>query len=393
MQVHTPPSPALATDPTPEQLHRSRVAPLAEAIQAARKAGTAVRVRGGGTKDFYGNSLSGEVLSTAGLDHVVAYEPTELVITVGAGMRLRELNNLLSANHQCLPCDPPQFGPDTTVGGVVASALAGPARASVGGVKDFVLGIEVLDGGGEALRFGGQVMKNVAGYDLSRLMVGSMGTLGVLTEVSLKVLPIATAQATLRLQCPQAQALTLVNQWGGQPLPLNASTWLLEQGQAVFYVRLRGAKAAVDTACTRLSAEAAAHNVACEQVATEQADGVWASWRDHAHSFFKPASPDLCLWRVSVAQTTAVLDLPYDCLVEWHGAQRWLWAPASQAPAIRAAAQAGGGHATLFRVSESGGDADKRVGVFHAAQTVVAQIGERLQQQLDPSGVFATGRM
>jgi glycolate oxidase FAD binding subunit len=401
----TPATPdAAASASSPAQA----VADLSARLQAARAAGHCVRVRGGGTKDFYGNALQGEVLSTAALDHVVAYEPTELVITVGAGMRLDALNALLAANQQCLPCDPPQFGAGSTIGGVVASALAGPARASVGGVKDFVLGIEMLDGTGQALRFGGQVMKNVAGYDMSRLMVGSMGTLGVLTEISVKVLPIATAQATLQLRCSQTQALTLINQWGGEPLPLNASTWLVEDGADTFYLRLRGAKAAVDAACQYIPAQARAAQVACEVLAgggcgaasgggsdveAVRIEALWASWRDQTHAFFQAPSPELCLWRVSVAQTAPALDLPYATLVEWHGAQRWLWAPANQAQAIRAAAVQAGGHATLFRASPAHGEADKQVGVFQAPQQAVADVGQRLSEQLDPHRVFATARM
>ncbi|UFS55884.1 glycolate oxidase subunit GlcE [Comamonadaceae bacterium M7527] len=392
MQALTPTDSSNATPAAPAQQQAQAVQALGQRIRAANDARHVLRVRGGGSKDFYGQPLRGEVLDTSALNHVLSYEPTELVITVGAGMKLDALTQLLAEQQQCLPCDPPLFG-GATVGGMVASALSGPARASVGGVKDFVLGIEMLDGAGQALRFGGQVMKNVAGYDMSRLMVGSLGTLGVLTEVSLKVLPIATAQATLKLVCTQEQALTMLNKWGGQPLPLNASTWLAESGQGALYVRLRGAKAAVDTACQTMAAGAAGDGATCTQLDAEQADALWTSWREQSHDFFKPKSSTHCLWRLSVAQTAPVIGLSSDTLVEWHGAQRWVWAPASQAGAVRQAAQEAGGHATLFRVSQSGGEADKAVGVFHAPQHAIADIGQRLRVQLDAAGVFATQRM
>lgn len=395
MQAQTPTESSKATPTESAQQQALAVQALAQRIRAAKEAGQVLRVRGGGSKDFYGQPLRGEVLDTSALNHVLSYEPTELVITVGAGMKLDALTQLLATQQQCLPCDPPLFGA-ATVGGMVASALSGPARASVGGVRDFVLGIEMLDGAGQALRFGGQVMKNVAGYDMSRLMVGSLGTLGVLTEVSLKVLPIATAQATLKLACTQPQALTMLNQWGGQPLPLNASTWLAEPDQGALYVRLRGAKAAVDTACQTMAAQAATNGTTCTPVDAQQAEALWTSWREQSHDFFKPKSDEHCLWRLSVAQTAPVialaLDTP-DTLVEWHGAQRWVWAPASQADVLRQAAQEAGGHATLFRVSHSGGEADKAVGVFQAPQQVVADIGQRLREQLDAGGIFATQRL
>ena len=392
MQAHTPTEPSNATTTSPAVLQAAAVKALGQRIRDAKDAGHVLRVRGGGSKDFYGQPLRGEVLDTSALNHVLSYEPTELVITVGAGMRLDALTELLAAQQQCLPCDPPLFG-GATVGGMVASALSGPARASVGGVKDFVLGIEMLDGAGQALRFGGQVMKNVAGYDMSRLMVGSLGTLGVLTEVSLKVLPVATAQATLKVACTQNQALAMLNTWGGQPLPLNASTWLAESDQGALYVRLRGAKAAVDAASQTMAADAASNGTTCSQLDDEQANALWTSWREQSHDFFKPASAEHCLWRMSVAQTAPTIALSPDTLVEWHGAQRWVWAPASQAGAVRQAAEDAGGHATLFRVSQSGGEADKALGVFHAPQQVIADIGQRLREQLDPAGVFATQRL
>ena len=230
---------------------------MATRVRQAAQTGAPLRIRGGGSKDFYGQDLRGDVLDMTAYAGVVSYEPSELVVTVRAGTPLAELEALLAEQGQCLPFEPPHFGPHATVGGMVASGLNGPARASSGAVRDFLLGVVLLNGQGECLTFGGQVMKNVAGYDVSRLMVGAMGTLGVLLEVSLKVLPIAPAQATLRCSLPQQKALDLLNRWGGQPLPLNASCWVHDDsaGQDRLLVRLRGAVAAVDSACPRMMAD------------------------------------------------------------------------------------------------------------------------------------------
>ena len=200
-------------------------------VQRATASSTPLRLRGGGSKDFYGQALNGDILDMSAYAGVISYEPSELVVTVRAGTRLAELETLLAAHGQCLPFEPPHFQlnaarSEATVGGMVAAGLSGPARASAGGVRDFVLGAKLINGRAELLTFGGQVMKNVAGYDVSRLLVGAMGTLGVITEVSLKVLPVAPAEATLVFELPQRQALDQLHRWGAQPLPLNASCWV-----------------------------------------------------------------------------------------------------------------------------------------------------------------------
>ena len=229
---------------------------LIDAVRAAAARATPLCIRGGGTKDFYGQSLQGEVLDTAALSGILSHEPSELVVTVRAGTPLAELEAALAEQGQCLPFEPPRLGAGGTVGGMVAAGLSGPARASVGAVRDYVLGLELLNGRGELLTFGGQVMKNVAGYDLSRLMAGAWGTLGVITTVSLKVLPVAPAEATLKFECDQTEALRRLNAWGGRPLPLNASCWVEEAGIGALYLRLRGALAAVDAACRTSAASA-----------------------------------------------------------------------------------------------------------------------------------------
>ena len=204
--------------------------PMIERIRTAADRGTPLRIRGGGSKDFYCERARGELLETAALSGITSYEPTELVVTVRAGTPLAELEAVLAGRGQCLPFEPPHFEGGATVGGMVAAGLSGPARASVGAVRDYVLGMTLLNGKGELLTFGGQVMKNVAGYDVSRLMCGAMGTLGLITEVSLKVLPLAPAEATLKFEMNQADALAQLNTWGGQALPLNASCWVDDAG-------------------------------------------------------------------------------------------------------------------------------------------------------------------
>ncbi len=229
---------------------------LIDRVRAAAADRTPLAITGGGSKAFLGEAVRGEPLSTADWRGIVSYEPTELVVTVRAGTPLAELEAVLAERGQCLPFEPPHLGAGATVGGMVAAGLSGPARAAVGSVRDFVLGAECINGQGEQLTFGGQVMKNVAGYDVSRLLAGSWGTLALISQVSLKVLPVAPAEATLVFDLPQAQALAQLHHWGGQPLPINASCWVCDTTTAgapeLLFVRLRGAVAAVEAACQRM---------------------------------------------------------------------------------------------------------------------------------------------
>ena len=354
----------------------------AERIRQAAASGGSLRIRGGGSKDFYGETLKGELLDTVSLNGVVSYEPSELVVTALAGTPLAELEALLLAQGQCLPFEPPHFSTHSTVGGMVASGLSGPARASAGAVRDFVLGVKLINGKGEHLTFGGQVMKNVAGYDVSRLMVGAMGTLGLLTEVSLKVLPIAPLEATLKFEMPQAQALAQLNTWGGQPLPLNASCWLEENGVGTLYLRLRGAVAAVEAACAKLGGQ---------RLHSDKATADWALCRDLALPWFKARTDAQDLWRLSVPQTTPALDLPDSPLIEWHGGQRWVRADESQGAQLRALAQAAGGSATLFIAAHARKkDAKDR---FDTLKPPLDRIHRELKREFDPAGVFNPHRM
>ena len=383
------------------QTHAPALADITDQIQQARASSSLLRIRGGGSKDFFGSTLRGDVLDTRTLQGIVSYEPSELVVTVHAGTPLVELEAALREKNQCLPFEPPHFGDRSeTVGGMVASGLSGPARASAGGTRDYVLGARFINGRGEHLTFGGQVMKNVAGYDVSRLMAGSWGTLGVLTEVSLKVLSFAPCEATLACDLGQKPALDLLQRWGAQPLPLNASCWVHDatggaDGGDKVCVRLRGAVAAVEAAVPRMCADVVA--LGGKAVAMDNAQAVpdWAAARDQRLPFFTaPPAPDLCLWRLSVAQTAPVLDLPYATFIEWHGGQRWVWAPATASAQLHAMAQRVGGHATLFRRPE-GALADTPVagGVFAPLDTTQVRIQTALQHQFDPDGVFNTRRL
>jgi glycolate oxidase FAD binding subunit len=354
------------------------LAELAERIRAAAAQGTPLRIVGGGTKDFYGERLHGEPLSTQALRGIVSYEPSELVVTVRTGTRLAELEDLLAASGQCLAFEPPHFGPGATVGGMLAAGLSGPARASVGALRDYVLGLQMINGRGEHLVFGGQVMKNVAGYDVSRLMAGALGTLGLVTEVSLKVLPLPPAEATLRFELAQAEALKRLNAWGGQPLPLNASCWVEDAGVGTLYLRLRGAVAAVEAACRTLGGE---------RLDNAQTRGDWDLCREQRLPWFEERGAR-DLWRLSVPQTAPVLELPEAPLVEWHGAERWVRVDPRDAQRVRAAAVAAGGHATLFSTERA--DASQR---FTPLAPPLATIHERLKKQFDPAGIFNRGRL
>lgn len=354
---------------------------LIDRVRAAAAARSPLHIAGGRTKAFYGEPVAGDVLSTTGWAGIVSYEPTELVVTVRAGTPLAELEAVLAERGQCFPFEPPHFGPGGTVGGMVAAGLAGPARASVGSVRDFVLGARFINGRGELLTFGGQVMKNVAGYDVSRVLAGSLGTLGVITEVSLKVLPVAPAEATLVFRLGQHEALEQLHRWGGQPLPINASRWEADR----LTVRLRGAAAAVEAASERM-----AHEAGGTRLDPEPAGRDWADGRDQRLPFFQAPAADHALWRLSVPQTAPVLNLPSAPLVEWQGAQRWLWAPAGASGQIRAAAAAANGHATLFR---AGADGAPGVPRFDRSSAAIATITQRLRAEFDPAGLFTPGRM
>jgi glycolate oxidase FAD binding subunit len=336
-------------------------------VRAATARRLPLRLRGGGTKDFFGNALRGEILDTRSYAGIVAYEPTELVVTARCGTSLSELEGILEAKQQCLPFEPPHFGADATIGGCVAAGLSGPRRAAAGALRDFVLGVKLVDGRGELLTFGGQVMKNVAGYDVSRVIAGSLGTLGLIAEVSLKLAPRPRAEATLRLEAPQARALDLMNRWAGQPLPISATAW--RDGELT--VRLSGSDAGV--------------RAARESIGGGDASGesFWTGLREQTDAFFSGPEP---LWRMSVPSTSHAIDLPGRQFLEWNGALRWLKSSAD-GKAIRDAAARLKGHATLFRA------ADKSAGCFSQLDPVLERLHRNLKSAFDPAGIFNPGRM
>lgn len=356
---------------------------LQERIKEAAARGAALEIRGHGSKAFYGQAPRGERLDMSGYAGISSYEPSELVVTAKAGTPIVELEKVLAERGQYLAFEPPRFkgqgsgNGSGTLGGMVAAGLSGPARASMGALREHVLGLTMLNGRGEAMSFGGTVIKNVAGYDVSRLMAGSMGILGLLLEVSLKVLPLAKAQATLRFELGQAQALNQLNRWGGMPLPINASAWW----DGALVLRLAGAQAAVQAACRSLGGD---------QIESELAAPFWAGLRDHGDEYFVGAARAVAggakLWRLSLPQTAPVLNLHGEQLFEWGGAQRWVATP-MPAAAVREAAANAGGHATLFRAN------DKRCGVFAPLSTPLLRVHRALKKSFDPQGIFNPGRL
>ena len=343
------------------------LAPFQEAIRDAAARRAPLRLRGGGSKDFFGNEPRGAPLDTRGYAGIVDYEPAELVMTARCGTSLAEVESILEEQGQCLPFEPPHFGA-ATFGGCLAAGLSGPRRASAGAVRDFVLGVKLIDGRGRELDFGGRVMKNVAGYDLSRLATGSLGTLGLIAEASVKVLPRPEREATLGFELPQSEAIERLNRWAGQPLPISASAW---HGNRL-RVRLSGSEPALRAAAGRLGGEPLDGGAA-----------FWRGVREHSDVFFAGTEP---LWRLAVPSTTPPLGLPGREFLEWGGALRWL---KSEAPAgqIREAASRAGGHATLFRA------ADKSAGAFAAPDPVLMRLHRALKAEFDPAGILNPGRL
>jgi len=346
------------------------VSDLCERVRdhAARRA--ALRIRGGGTKDFYGEEGIGETIAMGDFSGIVAYEPKELVVTVRAGTPLADLEAALAAERQMLAFEPPHFGSAgarATIGGTIACGFSGPRRPYAGAARDFVLGVRIVNGKGEDLAFGGRVIKNVAGYDVSRLMVGALGTLGVITEISFKVLPRPQAEATLAFEMDEAGATLQANRWAGQPLPLSATAWQ----DGVLRVRLSGAASAIAAAKARMGGEEI------------DPGSYWADLREHRLAFFASAK---ALWRLSVPQTADPIETSGPQLIEWGGGLRWV-AGELDPLTVRSSVERAGGHATLFR----GGD--RAIGVFHPLQPAILKIHRRLKNAFDPAGVLNSDRM
>ena len=336
---------------------------LLEQVNHALNNAIALRIQGGNSKALLGRPVQGEVLDTRSHRGIVSYDPTELVLTARAGTPLADIEAALEEKGQMLPFEPPHFGPDATLGGAIASGLSGPRRPWAGSARDHVLGTRLITGHGKLLRFGGEVMKNVAGYDLSRLLAGSFGCLGVLAEVSLKVLPKPRTCVSLKLQMGAAEALCELAEWGQQPLPISAACHDSEH----LYLRLEGGEGSVKSACQRLGGERIDSRY-------------WTQLREHRLPFFASEQP---LWRLSLPNNSPCLDLPGEQLLDWGGAQRWLLS-AAPAEEIRQVVAAAGGHATRYGAHET---------PFQPLPALLLRYHQNLKKQLDPQGIFNPGRL
>ena len=367
-----------------------------EQILNAASNKTKLSIEGGGTKSWYGNPNSHAKLDTRTYSGILEYQPEELVITACAGTPLKEIVATLKEKNQALAFEPPHFGEHATFGGAIAAGLAGPGRISVGNFRDFVLGARILDGKGQALSFGGQVMKNVAGYDVSRLMPGSMGTLSLLLEASVKVLPRPAATATLRCHISQEKALRTLNEWAGQPLPLSASCWIgnaTSEGQLT--IRLAGAVAAIKAAIPLMSSL-----VNASEVDPQSAEAFWNELREHQLPVFENLPTDQTLYRLALPAACGPLTIPgadNEIVLEWHGQQRWIKAPGDEITfnLIKKLVSSHGGHATRFKQGASVNPAFQRFTLLseQAHSKALELVQERLRSAFDPAGVFATKRL
>ena len=368
-----------------------------EQILNAAKNKTPLSIEGGGTKSWYGNPNNHAKLDTRIYSGILEYQPEELVITACAGTPLKEIEAILKEKNQVFAFEPPHFGENATFGGAIAAGLAGPGRITVGNFRDFVLGARILDGKGQDLSFGGKVMKNVAGYDVSRLIPGSLGTLSLLLEASVKVLPKPAATATLRCQISQEKALKALNEWAGQPLPLSASCWIGsgKGGDGELTFRLAGAAAAVKAAIPLMSSL-----VNATELSSEAAEQFWNDLREQKLSGFNNLDADQTLYRLALPAACGPISIPGaadDIILEWHGQQRWIKAPGDEAAfkAIKALVSSHGGHATRFRQGANVDPANQRFTLLseQAHSKALEAVQERLRSAFDPAGVFATKRL
>ncbi|MEH6604507.1 MAG: glycolate oxidase subunit GlcE [Pseudomonadales bacterium] len=330
-----------------------------------------LRISGGGSKQFYGEAVAGTPLSTLGHTGIIHYDPTELVVTARAGTPLSELEHLLASEHQILGCESPHFG-SATVGGMVAAGLSGPRRPYAGAVRDFVLGCSVLNGKGEILSFGGQVMKNVAGYDVSRLMAGSMGCLGIILDVSLKLIPQPETEISLCFEKDAAEGIKFTNTILRQGIPVSASC----QFDGKLYLRFSGFDETLTAAQQQLGGE-------------KISNAFWPELRDQKLAFFS-AQSDKNLWRLSLAPNTPELQIVGESLYEWGGALRWLRTN-EDTDKIRQLTQAAGGSATLFKSAENKHGVNTPV--FHPLAAGLLNWHEQLKLAMDPNRIFNSGRL
>ncbi len=339
-----------------------------QVVEDASARGTALSLIAGGTKAFFGRETDAAPMQLAGHRGIINYEPKELVITARAGTPLKEIEAALDEQGQMLAFEPPHFGDTATLGGTVACGLSGPRRPYAGSARDFVLGCRIINGAGRELRFGGEVMKNVAGYDVSRLMTGAMGTLGLMLDLSLKVMPKPHTEITLVQERSEADAIRLMNIWAAKSWPISAAAY----DGLKLHVRLCGSAKGVEAARGRIGGDQ-----------LEEGHRFWNTLREHQHSFFDTNLP---LWRLSVASQTPQLGVAGKIFIDWGGAQRWLVTDADAGEVRRVVAEAGG-HATLFR----GGDRSSEV--FHPQADAVMMLHRNLKRSFDTQGIFNPGRL
>ncbi|RLJ17338.1 glycolate oxidase subunit GlcE [bacterium endosymbiont of Escarpia laminata] len=338
----------------------------AEVIQAV-ESGQQLCLRGGNSKGFYGRELTGEPFGLSKHQGIVNYEPTELVVTARGGTPLSEIEAALTAQQQMLPFEPPHFTEASTIGGAIASGLSGPRRPRFGAPRDLLLGIKLLDGRGQILNFGGQVMKNVAGYDLSRLMAGALGTLGILLEVSIKVLPLPPQETTLLFEADTENAHAITQRLSLDAAPISGSCHM----DGELRIRFDCDETRVSQLQKRFGGER-----------FENAEMFWQELRDQQLAFFQTDAP---LWRLSMPPA-ADFALPGEQLIEWGGALRWFKGDHSM-ETIRSAVGVTGGHATLFRNGDRSGE------IFHPLNPTVTLLHQRLKRVFDPKFIFNPGRL
>jgi glycolate dehydrogenase FAD-binding subunit len=345
---------------------------LASAVHDAIANREPLQICGGGSKaQWLGRSINAKPLNLASHCGIVDYQPSELVITARAGTKISDINALLSDQGQMLACESPSLHNTATIGGTVASNISGPARPWGGSIRDAVLGMQIINGRAQQLNFGGQVMKNVAGYDVSRLQAGALGTLGVITEVSLKVVPQPETTRTLVFDMSASDAIEKMNQRSAESAPLTGACWVDDR----MYLRLSGNGSAVSFTAQQWGGEE------CEESAQP-----WHALQEMSHAFFEG---DEALWRLSLKSTEPLSsELPGDTpqLIDWGGAQRWLRGQLDF-QALQKVASAGGGHAVCF----SGGNRGEEV--RSSLDKAQEQIQLRLKHAFDPAGIFNPGRL
>ena len=340
---------------------------IASQVQDAFHSKTALQIQAGNTKAFYGRNIHGELLSLANHTGIIEYEPTELYMTARCGTPLREIEQTIDEQNQILPCEPPHFGSTATIGGMIAAGLAGPRRVFSGNVRDCMLGVEILNGEGQTLRFGGKVMKNVAGYDVSRLMCGALGTLGVLMSVTIRLLPKPTSEQTIALTMNSSSAIQKMNQWANSAMPITATFY---DGNQLF-IRISGSTSTIDVCRREIGGEIQNNN-----------KNFWNTVKEQTHKFFNTKNS---LWRISLPPSTKAFKINGNCAVEWNGALRW-YDTTEDEKTIRTEAEQADGHACLFK-----GNTTEQV--FHPLPDASMHLHKQLKHVLDPANILNPGKM